>query len=1031
MKRISRLGVLLAIALISWSAPVATETESSSGQVQLPLEDYNLLVEQASDPTRPPRPAPAGYALGNARVTVLVEGAGQRTSGAVHVQLGIDVLENDWVLIPVLPPGTPVGSVKVGGQPVQLISTPHGLAWSTKKAGSYTMQIEYQVDASRSEAGFTLPVPLPQAAAINLSATLPGRGLDATVIPAAGTKTVASGPNTLVTATVPTTSGVQISWRIPSKLGHTISRAAYRGKLVGDAIVWTGELGVELFSVETATLLLLPRTVTLSDIKVDGKDATILVEGDHFATLVKGQGLHKVVVVFQTPVVQKNGPPYVELRIPQIPVSRFELSLPGKKELSVTPASNVTSSSVKETTVAVVHVPMTDRVSFTWSEAVPEDVRAEVRSNSSTYHTVHADEGVLYVRAIVVYEVTRGETNVIQLMLPAGVQINRISSASGAVADWRMSKPQKDGRRVVSVFLDRQLRGQLLFDVHYDRSLRTDQEAASIDVPLLQPVDAQRQKGMVALLANTELTLNPIEATDATKVGENQLPAFVREAVEMTVAHTYKYTEILPHLVVEATIPERVQGKFDAQVDTLISLGDVTLTGSASIQINVKSGRIMDLRLELPEGVSLLNLTAPSLRTYKVNEEDGAQFADIEFTQEMEGQFRLDLTYERILADGEPLIEVPTLAVQGAEVEQGRLAVEALSAVEVQPAVTEQLSSLDINELPQQLVLRTTNPILLAYKYVHADPPHRLALEVTRHELLGVQEAAIDRADYRTLFTSDGLLVTTAEFIVRNSRKQFLRVRLPQGSDVWSAFVDGKPEKPALAEGNGEEGRDVLIKIINSTQPFRVHLIYATSGSKIRRLGTIEGMLPNPDILVTHSRWDVFLPEDMTYGKPTTNMDLAQDRSVVSRKDMQAALSRIEDSEVLRQAIQPLRLTVPTAGVHFGFEKLYANQSGQEAWFELPYASPSGAVLGHSISLAGTLLFWLGIGLYLQQAARRVAALSTSAIGLVLLVVAIGVYHVSATPTLWVSLAVLLAAAAFYGRRYLPSARQMQTLDEA
>ena len=51
--------------------------------------------------------------------------------------------------------------------------------------------------------------------------------------------------------------------------------------------------------------------------------------------------------------------------------------------------------------------------------------------------------------------------------------------------------------------------------------------------------------------------------------------------------------------------------------------------------------------------------------------------------------------------------------------------------------------------------------------------------------------------------------------------------------------------------------------------------------------------------------------------------------------------------------------------------------------------------------------------------------------GLVLLVVAVGVYHVSATPTLWVSLAVLLAAAAFYGRRYLPSARQMQTLDEA
>ncbi len=67
----------------------------------------------------------------------------------------------------------------------------------------------------------------------------------------------------------------------------------------------------------------------------------------------------------------------------------------------------------------------------------------------------------------------------------------------------------------------------------------------------------------------------------------------------------------------------------------------------------------------------------------------------------------------------------------------------------------------------------------------------------------------------------------------------------------------------------------------------------------------------------------------------------------------------------------------------------------------------------------------------MQQAARRVAALSTSAIGLLLLVVAVGVYHVSARPTLWVSLVVLLAAAAFYGRRYLPSARHMQALDEA
>ena len=575
MNHSHRLLVCIMLGLICVSPATASDKPSGGGQVQLPLDVYQTLLQQASNPDPVKRPAPAGYALGRATVTVSVSGVEPRASGAVQVQLDIQVLEDQWVLIPVLPPGTSVESVTVGGKQIQLMATPQGLAWSTRQSGPHLMRLAYKVDASRSQAGYTLAIPLPRAAAINLTANLPGTGLDAAVIPSAGLKSDPMGENTLLRATIPTTDGAQISWRTPGKRGHTISRATYSGKLVGDAVVWTGRLGVELFSGETVTLPLLPLTVTLSDLSVDGKEATILVEDARFATLVQGRGTHDVEVVFQVAVQRRDGPPRIDFQIPEIPVSRFDLALPGKKELTVVPASNVTTRTEKGSTIAVVHVPMTGRVSFTWSEAVPEEVRAEVRSNVAIYHTVHAEEGVLYVRAMVALEVNRGETNVIDLWVPGQVQINRISAVSGAVADWRVHDPGKDGRRVVSVFLDRQLRGKLLFDVYYDRSLRPDEggESGSLLVPLIEPVQAQRQKGMVALLSNAELTLKPIEVDDATKVGENQLPAFVRDAAEMTVAHTFKYTEKPPLLVVEPTIPERVQGKFDAQVDTLISLG--------------------------------------------------------------------------------------------------------------------------------------------------------------------------------------------------------------------------------------------------------------------------------------------------------------------------------------------------------------------------------------------------------------------------------------------------------------------------
>ena len=218
----------------------------------------------------------------------------------------------------------------------------------------------------------------------------------------------------------------------------------------------------------------------------------------------------------------------------------------------------------------------------------------------------------------------------------------------------------------------------------------------------------------------------------------------------------------------------------------------------------------------------------------------------MQFTQDMEGQFRVELAYEKIIADTEAELAVPTLAVKGAEIEQGRIAVEALSAVEVEASSVSQLSSLEPNELPQQLVLKTTNPILLAYKYVHVEPAYHLGLKITRHKEIDIQSATIDRADYRTLYTKDGLAVTAATFIVRNSRQQFLRVALPKDSRVWSAFVDGKAEKPALAEEkkNGISVPNVLIKIINSAQGFPVALVYQTPVSEVGTIGFLKAALP-------------------------------------------------------------------------------------------------------------------------------------------------------------------------------------------
>ncbi|HKU39094.1 MAG TPA: hypothetical protein VJR89_13125, partial [Polyangiales bacterium] len=803
---------------------LAAASAAAQPQVQLPLATYDHMVEQARTPKTPPKPAPARYALGTALLSVEVTESGGATTGHAELELQVRVLEDGWVAVPLLPNGTAVRSASLDGKPVELLSTPAGLALSSDKAGSHELQIEYDVDASSSERGRSLALPLPEAPSTRLSAQLPGGELDVAVIPASAVRSEPSDDTTQVEATIPSGRGVQLSWRLPSEDGFSLNRARYRGVLVRDSVRFDAEIALELFGAETQLLPLLPSDVTLSALAVDGKPSAIAVQDDAFAARVRGRGAHRVQLAFELPVVRDDGPPHVDLRIPEVPVSELEITLPGGKEVALEPAAHVEVVRRGNSSVSRAFLPLTSEVQISWAEAVPQETNEELLANANIFHLVHAEEGVLYVRAVVVYDVTSGHSNVIELEVPSEVQVSDIRAEGGGIK--KAIKTQRDPRNATehySVFLDRELQGELHFDVMYERKLGRE----PLQVPLIRARSVSRQRGMLALLASKELTLKPEDESqhNVTRVGENQLPSFVREAVDKTVAHTYKYLEDEPKLVVSAAPPERKQGKFDAQVDTLISLGDVTMRGAASVNINVKSGSLEALELHLPAGVNFLGLTAPSLRTHTVKDAAGGQLVDVQFTQQLEGQFRLEVSYEKITSEAEAKLAVPTLHVSGAEVEQGRIAVEALSAVEVGEQRRDHLSPLDPSELPQQLVLKTTNPILRAYKYVQVEPA--LELAVTRHKEVDVQKAAIDQARYQTLYTRDGLAVTTARFAVRNSREQFLKVKLPKGSKVWSVFVADRAEKPALEETKAGEPI-VLIKIVTSTDGFPVELIYET-----------------------------------------------------------------------------------------------------------------------------------------------------------------------------------------------------------
>ncbi|MDA8016261.1 MAG: hypothetical protein MPN21_02335 [Thermoanaerobaculia bacterium] len=1026
-------ALVICFAALLWSffsSPLAARPASDGlagsreGTVELPREVYDRLVAAGQLPPEVPRKAPVGWAPGTAVVTVQVDG--EASVAMVRAELAVQVLEDEWTMVPILPVGTAVETARAGTESeteMTLVPVDGALSWGIREAGRHRVSLTYRAEVQETARGSVVALPLPRAASVKLTGSVPGTGHDLAVIPAEGLQLSARGGRTFFETNLPSVNGALLSWRPPTSEEHAISRASYRGTLRGAAIEWLATFSVELFGDAAVTLPLLASSLTLSHLEVDGSEASILQQNGRFATVLRGRGRHEIQVGFETRIAAGDGPPRVEMQIPPVPVSRFELRLPGRKEVQLQPAAAVASRNQGGETIAVAHAGLTQHVSILWTEAVPDDVRAETRVDGGLYHAGWAEEGILQLEALVDLDVRRGETSTFKLRVPPQVQVDAVRAAGdgqggdapSAVADWRLGEPVADGSRDLEIFLDRKIGQRMVVAVSYGRSLprlsvESDDGDGEVALPLLSFPGARRQRGMVALLATRDRTLQPgTDVGEANRVGENQLPAFVRQALALPVVHTFKYVDDPPRLSVRAAEPERKVGRFDAQVDTLVSLGEVTLRAVATVDVRVKSGTVSELALELPVGAQLLGLTGPSVRRHDFAEESaasGSRRLEVEFTQDMDGQFRLEASYEQILGDGEARVAVPLLGVQGAEVEQGRIAVEALSAVEVLPAAAEQLTVLDVGELPRQLVLRTTHPILHAYKYVHAESPPRLALAVTRHALESVQEAAIDEAVYSTLYTRDGLAVTRARFQVRNSREQFLELRLPDDSEIWSVLVDGRSAKPARKEDDDGSARH-LIQIIHSTRGFPVELVFQTRVGPIRGLGTLRGVLPRPEILVTRSRWDVYLPHGIDYRRPTGNMEPVVTGTAVDQSQMQREVA----GEATEAQSESLRLEVPLRGVHFAFEKLYANQDPRDVGFSIPYASGHGARLATVGVVVSTLLLWIGAGLAVR---RHRQALALAAVGFLGLAVLVFRFQASAAPAVAITMLGILAAAGWF-----------------
>lgn len=384
-------------------------------------------------------------------------------------------------------------------------------------------------------------------------------------------------------------------------------------------------------------------------------------------------------------------------------------------------------------------------------------------------------------------------------------------------------------------------------------------------------------------------------------------------------------------------IPAAAQQKAQiyAEVYTLVGISDGLMRAATTIEHTILFAGQEKFEYKIPEGMILIDVQGMGLRDWK-HRDDGT--LEVLLNYAAEGHYTLTMTAERVVpTEGGDLI-TPLVHPLGVERAKGWVGVESRGNLEIQSGAVVQATPVDVRSLPAAILGITGQPVLLGYKYL--TDKVSVPLKIQHHDDVDVLVTLLDETRASTMWTIEGRRLTSVKYRVRNNRKQFLRLTLPQQAELWSASVGGRAVQPASTPDG-----QILIPLVRSQATggalaaFEVEVVYVESGTPVPQngKGTFSAALPTADVPCTYVAWTIYAPyktkfKRRSYDGSLTHVDYLSNPipgepvgyiETVTPEVQQQAYGQATTGGMGEGAV-PVPVSLPLQGRAVHFEKLLA-----------------------------------------------------------------------------------------------------------
>jgi hypothetical protein len=413
-------------------------------------------------------------------------------------------------------------------------------------------------------------------------------------------------------------------------------------------------------------------------------------------------------------------------------------------------------------------------------------------------------------------------------------------------------------------------RGALILDLTFGVGITSAEGASGLSFQLV-PAGATTAQLSVPAREDLDFTVTSAKLQSDKVVGDKRV---VEATLPSTGSLAIQWQREIPKAAQQAA-------RVFAEVHTLVGLGDGLMRATTTVQYTILFAGVERLQLKVPKGMQMLDVVGNGVRDWKLDE---TGTLNVTLNYAAKGVYPLRFEMERVIGPQATDLDAPIAVPVGVDRTKGFVGVESRGNLEIKAGTVANATPVDVRALPAAILGITSQPVLLGFKYLGGDVD--IPLTAAQHEDVDVLVTLLDETRARTMWTPEGRRLTSVKYRIRNNRRQFLRLALPKGAELWSASVGGRAVQPAKAS----DAR-VMVPLVRSQAAggelaaFEVEIVYVEAGAapNSRGRGEFKAELPRPDAPSTYVAWTVYAPNEAKVRRLTVDGTLRKVRTCRTR----------------------------------------------------------------------------------------------------------------------------------------------------